>query len=276
MIARSIAAVSEAPEIMEYRLADVGMRYLCLRPKNWSSERTIVVIHGISRNHREHANLFADACLAANTALIVPRFSNRGYRGYQRLRRGRRGLTSAEALRLVLSDAQARLGANTTSGLRLFGFSGGAQFVHRFSLVHPDLVARQVITAAGYYTLPEQATPYPYGLKSSNSSRNLDPRGFLVPTLVLVGERDTERDDDLRANPDLDRLQGQHRLDRARRYVLAIRGFASRSTQTPCCSLQLLKESDHQLATCDERGNLVAKTMRFLVPEASTSRGDGQ
>ena len=274
MIAPSIASVANPPEIKEHRLADVGMRYLCLRPTNWTGERAVTVIHGISRNYAEHAELFAAACLATNTALIVPRFSKRGYRGYQRLRRGRRGLTAAEALQAVLSDAQQQLGGNTTTGLRLFGFSGGAQFVHRFSLVHPDLVGRQVVTAAGYYTLPQRTTPYPYGLKSSRQ-HNLDARGFLVPTRVLVGDRDTVRDEDLRTNPDLDRIQGRHRLDRARRYVLAVRAFAACCGHSPSCSIQLLKNSDHELSTCDGNGGLVDKTMRFLVPDAFVA-GDGE
>ena len=46
----------------------------------------------------------------------------------------------------------------------LFGFSGGAQFAHRYVLAHPDRVAAAGIGAAGWYTFPDSATPYPYGL----------------------------------------------------------------------------------------------------------------
>lgn len=267
MIRSGASAIAPSHELEERRAKDVGMRYLCMRPPQWDGKHVVVAVHGISRNHREHAELFLPECLEQGAALVVPRFSHNGYRGYQRLRTGLRGLTSDQALLAVLEDAQVVLGKPIRNNLLLFGFSGGAQFVHRFSLVHPQLVARQAVAAAGFYTFPRETSRYPYGLAKTKTSPDLDTRGFLLPTKVLVGDRDIERDDDLRVNADLDRSQGRNRLERARRWVLAVRSFSAGLKRTPACSLSLLASCDHCFSTCARDGQLVSRAMQFLLQQ---------
>jgi pimeloyl-ACP methyl ester carboxylesterase len=41
--------------------------------------------------------------------------------------------------------------------LYLSGHSGGAQFVQRYALAHPERVAASVLSSAGWYTFPNPA-----------------------------------------------------------------------------------------------------------------------
>ena len=266
-VSEPITGASVLP--VEQRIADIGMRYTSVVPAGWTGGPTVVAVHGISRNQQEHARAFTAACINAGVALVVPRFSNSGYRGYQRLRPGKRGLSSDQALLAVLEDLQQRVEVPAFGDLRIFGFSGGAQFAHRFALKHPGRVGRLALASAGFYTFPNADVRYPYGLATRAKFGRLDPRGFLVPTKVFVGDRDTERDDDLRVGALVDRLQGRNRFERARRYVLAIRSLAGNAGLPPQCSLELLAGCDHEFGICVDRGKLVDRVLRFLVPETA-------
>ena len=43
----------------------------------------------------------------------------------------------------------------------LVGFSGGAQFAHRFAMLYPGCVRRVVVAAAGWYTYIDPSRPFP-------------------------------------------------------------------------------------------------------------------
>lgn len=250
-------------------LDGIGMRYALAVPRGWRPERLVVAVHGVSRNWRDLAASFVGPCLEIGAALVVPRFSRKGYRGYQRLEYGSRKVPADRALDHVLEDVARRLGLTEIERVGMFGFSGGAQFAHRYTLLRPERVRRQVLTAAGFYTFPETDTPYPYGL--ADDTGGLGPwrlEGYSTPTLVLVGEQDTERDAQLRSNRRLDRLQGRDRVQRARRYVLAVRTAVGSSRGAPECRLELLQNSDHDFLRCVRNADLASRSLRFLFPEA--------
>ncbi|MCG8423699.1 MAG: hypothetical protein MJE77_37855, partial [Proteobacteria bacterium] len=119
-----------------------------------------------------------------------------------------------------------------TDRVRMFGFSGGGQFVHRYAMLHPARVERAVVGAAGWYTFPDPGLPYPLGIDSGTLPADLgfDREGFASnPLLVLVGDRDIDAGAFRRrlwrdwVDYDLDELQGRGRLQRARRWVAAVR-----------------------------------------------------
>lgn len=254
------------PTHQEHRLRSIGMRYVLSRPSDWDEQTVVVAIHGISRNWREHVAAFSPMTAVRRAALIVPRFSRTGYRGYQRLEVGSRGMAADEALLAVLRHAGRRLGTEIDHGLRLFGFSGGAQFVHRFSLLHPQRVRSQVLSAAGFYTMPDERRRFPYGTSRGRRLSSLPTTGFHTPTLVLVGAHDIERDEDLRTSRRLDREQGPTRLERARRYTLAVRAAAAGAGRPAQCTLQILEGCGHLFSECVAQGELVERTTSFLLP----------
>jgi pimeloyl-ACP methyl ester carboxylesterase len=103
--------------------------------------------------------------------------------------------------------------------LRLFGFSGGGQFAHRYALFYPRRVARQVLGAPGWYTFPDPEHRYPLGLRTAPPEwpkLTFNPGRFLrIPTLVLVGEHDNRRDRELNRTRQVDVHQGLDRMERA-------------------------------------------------------------
>ncbi|MDH3421150.1 MAG: hypothetical protein OEM78_16905, partial [Gammaproteobacteria bacterium] len=187
------------------------------------------------------------------------------YRGFQRLEVGRKGIAADHALLNVLDDAAQTFEIGATAEVLLFGYSGGAQFAHRFSLAHPHRVKRQVLAAAGFYTMPDTASRYPFGLALGGRLGSLDVAGLLLPTKVFVGALDTARDPRLRTGRSLDRQQGRNRVERARRFVIATRALAGTCQQPPACFFEISHNCGHSFVECAEKGDLVRKVVDFLV-----------
>jgi pimeloyl-ACP methyl ester carboxylesterase len=99
----------------------------------------------------------------------------------------------------------------------LVGFSGGGQFAHRFALfAHRPQCDRIVACSSGWYTLPDAASPYPYGLGTTQRASDADVRKALATPLHLaVGSADTDPNSSgLRHTAEAD-AQGLNRVQRA-------------------------------------------------------------
>ena len=99
----------------------------------------------------------------------------------------------------------------------LVGFSGGGQFAHRFALfAHRPQCDRIVACSSGWYTLPDAASPYPYGLGTTQRTSDADVRKALATPLHLaVGSADTDPNSSgLRHTAEAD-AQGLNRVQRA-------------------------------------------------------------
>jgi pimeloyl-ACP methyl ester carboxylesterase len=176
----------------------------------------------------------------------------------------------------TLRDAVNVLGIATTK-VTMCGFSGGAQFAHRYALFSPHRVRRLVVASAGYYTYLEAERPYPYGIGPSWLRGDARPEvdAFLrVPTRVLVGERDVERTPDLRTDPALDRRQGSNRLTRALSWVDHLEGEAARRHVASKVSFDLLPGTAHSFNSAVHRGDLVARVVDFLHQTPATRGAD--
>jgi pimeloyl-ACP methyl ester carboxylesterase len=222
--------------------------------------RCLVAVHGISRNDSEIAEHFAPLADHYGIVLVVPRFGADRFPDYQRL--GRRGPEADRALLRLLEQLQAS-GVIAPGKVRLFGHSGGAQFVHRFVMAHPGRVARYVASAAGWYTLPDPSLPFPEGIGSCAERPDLafHPDAFLtVPGHVLVGTRDVSAGPSLRRSGALDAAQGSTRLERARHYVAAMARAAEARGLTPPLRLDTIADAAHRFRGLARRGGIVALT----------------
>jgi poly(3-hydroxybutyrate) depolymerase len=238
---------------------DARQQYLLYVPTRIARGAPILVtVHGISRNVEEHASLFAPYAEEHGVVLVAPFFTGHRNVGYQRLSQGRFGQRADLALNAIVHEVAAATGADGRR-FRLFGFSGGAQFAHRYVLAHPERVISAAIGAAGWYTFPDERTPYPYGLGRSaeRSDLRLDPARFLhVPIAVFVGEEDTAGGESLRRNTLVDRQQGTTRLERARRWVDAMNQAArSRGLPSPA-SCQEVPGIEHSFRQFMQQGGL--------------------
>jgi len=235
--------------------------------------RLLVLVHGISRNVHELVSAFRPLAARHGIALVAPLFDEKGYPGYQRLGLGARAGAVPRhdlVLRHVLAAARGR--ADLPEGpFYMFGHSGGAQFTHRYAMVHPNDVARYALSAAGWYTMPDLALKFPKGMKVAAEVGGLvlDLEAFLrIPACVFAGTADTERNEALRQSAFLDSTEGRTRFERAERWVAAITMAARwRGFDTPF-RFQPVSGAGHDFTDVAERGRIAEMAMTWLLDEA--------
>lgn len=229
----------------------------------------LVAVHGIRRNARQQAELFAQRASALGRPVIAPVFDRQQWPRYQQaVRRGR-----ADLALIALMEGLAREGVWRASQFELFGFSGGAQFAHRFAMMHPQMVTRLTVASAGWYTFPD-AAPFPYGLAARRD--RIDPwsavdedriADFLaIPTQVCVGADDNLRDRNLRAGERIDAQQGENRLVRGIRWAKALRQAAEARGMSSRASFIALSACGHDFRQCVLRGGLD----RIVLPDGAS------
>ena len=240
--------------------ADPSQEYLLYVPGDGGRGAPIFVdTHGISRNVEEHAALFAPYAEKHHVVLVAPCFPEEEFADYQRLGREGHGRRADLALEAILAEVGVLTDASTTK-FYLFGFSGGAQFAHRFAMAHPDRVAGAAIGAAGWYTFPDSGTPYPYGLGPGPGGElrgvRFEPEKFLrVPMTVFVGTADTGSKN-VRRNETVDRQQGVTRLERAQRWTAAMRRAAEARGLEPLVTCETVAGIGHSFRQFMQEGAL--------------------
>jgi poly(3-hydroxybutyrate) depolymerase len=216
----------------------------------------VVSVHGIARNAAAHAYRLMEEAERYGVVVAAPLFSKARYGQYQQLLDAKSGARSDFAL-LDIMDAAQRLSSADASKILLFGYSGGAQFAHRFAMAHPARVTSAVLAAAGWYTFPLLGARYPYGLDAGGATLSFDPHGFLqVKYHVMVGDLDTERDNSLRQSKRLDRAQGHTRVERARNWVQVMQGLARELQVDASVSLLTLPSVGHSFVESVEKAAL--------------------
>lgn len=236
------------------------------------SQPPLVAVHGVQRGARDMAEAFGAAAAARGQVVIAPVFDKHAWPAYQRVVIGGR----ADLALIALLDEVAHEGIADTRRFRLFGYSGGAQFAHRFAMLYPHRIADLVAAAAGWYTMPSVDAPFPYGL-ATEAGRRLPwgPRfaaglgAFLrLPITVLVGENDDVADRRTRSGPLLDARQGGHRLARARRWSAALTAAAQARRLPPSVDLHILPGCAHDFLDCARHGGLIEHAMTPPAPAA--------
>lgn len=231
------------------------------RPK----PRVVVSVHGLSRNALEQANAFAPLCEKIGAVLLVPVFTNDGHPDYQRLGRANRGRRVDRALDRCLEEVAALSGADV-SQFYLHGYSGGAQFSHRYAMAHPHRILTAFVTAAGWYTFPDTRQKYPYGIRYNRQLRDVhfNPERFLhVPMHVLVGQQDTGMAN-VRRTPRVNAQQGTTRVERARNWVKAMNASAESFGLPHSVTLHEVPGVDHSFKSFFSRGELVDRVARII------------
>ncbi len=217
-----------------------------------------VTVHGISRNAREHAKLFAPFADKYGVVVLAPLFSARTHDDYQRLGRTGDAEHAGRVLEAMVEEVGKLTGAKTDR-FYLFGYSGGGQFAHRYAMAHPERVGAYAVGAAGWYTFPDFRLTYPHGLKPGKSRPHMQlvPSRFLaIPATVLVGERDTRSDSALRQTSKVNGQQGKSRLERGRRWVTAMQQAAKDQGLTGSFDFVELPQCGHSFKQCMQRGNM--------------------
>ena len=154
----------------------------------------LVAVHGTGRRVERMRDELADFAELHGVVVLAPLFpvgiggpdDVDNYKGILF-----EGIRYDELLLSMLAQAAKRWRLDTDRVL-LAGFSGGGQFAHRFTYLHPERVRAVSIGAPGRVTLPDDA-PWPHGLggvvEIFGSSVDLS-RIETVPTQVVVGADD--------------------------------------------------------------------------------------
>lgn len=232
--------------------------FLYVPQRGGANAPVFVTVHGISRNAREHAERFASFAERYGVVLIAPYFSKDRFPDYQRLGRKGKGERADLALDRIV-DEVGRLTGAQAGKLFLFGYSGGAQFVHRYTLAHPERVAKVVLGAPGWYTFPDPTVKYPKGIAQAKSLPGVafDPSGFLaIPTCVLVGERDVRQDVALNKSPKIEQQQGATRLERGEHWIAAMTRAAEAQGLKTSYTFHTLPRSRHSFTQSMRRGRM--------------------
>ena len=182
----------------------------------------LVTIHGMGGEGKGFcADLLAQA--EANGWVIVsPTFNYRDYKIVSNVVADEQMMMPR--LRTIIDDLPTRTGLSFRSQVLLYGFSRGAQMVHRFAEWYPEKVLAVALFSAGSYTMPRttmtmNGTPqnmaYPFGVADLGAYNG----GFFnevafrgVKFFVGVGGADANPGDVPR---DWDVVQGTTRVARA-------------------------------------------------------------
>lgn len=246
--------------------SDPGQAYLLYVPASRNAELPLVVsIHGTARNADAHARLLSAYAEIYGVVLLAPHFSASEYGDYQRLGRNGRGRRADLALNRMVAEVCALTGA-PPERLHLFGFSGGAQFAHRYAMAYPHRIACAVIANAGWYTFPDPEVSFPQGIRSTRKLPGLrfDAEAFLrVRMTVLVGTEGQRRSPP-RQSARLDREQGVTRLERARNWVAAMQAAGQAIGVAPQVSCEELPGRIRSFRSAVLRGGLADRVFEAM------------
>lgn len=242
-----------------------------ITPAKAVSAPPVVVVHGITRGMDEMIAGLTPRAQVTGRTLVVPHFSKNHWPRYQLGTCKQR----ADWALLRLMSALIADGGVMPGRFDLSGFSGGAQFAHRFAWLYPRAMDRLCVTAPGWWTFPDTRTAWPYGMTGASGrdaaqgfrlAANLRP--FLDRQIVVcVGSDDVERDGNLRQGTEIDAQQGHTRVDRALRWGEAARACARELGLVPQLSVRMLQGCGHNFTECVTRANLERD---FVAPAAAS------
>lgn len=189
----------------------------------------VIVMHGVDRNADDYAANWRGLVREHGFRVYAPEFSDADFPGaamYNLGGIGTDGPYAYSAIEPLFSAISERGGS--AEGYYLFSHSAGAQFVHR-AVLFEDLP--RLITAfsanAGWYTLPDADTAWPYGLDGVPVDDAAVGQWLGRPLVVLLGDQDTDpRDRNLRRTAEA-MAQGEHRYARGAYFMRAARDRAA-------------------------------------------------
>ena len=238
-----------------------------IQPSTARKAPPLVAVHGLNREAEAMAGLLAARADATGRTIVLPIFDRLSWPRFQRAACPQRSDWALLDLLQVLRD-EGWIGAETPD---MSGFSGGAQFAHRFAWLYPNAVARLCLVAPGWWTFPDARGPHPLGIGadgrgggSSAFRLRANLAGFLDREIrVMVGALDVEQDKNLRQDPAIMTQQGSDRVARARNWTAAAIRAARQLGIRPRIGFRLMNDCGHSFGDCVANGSLG----RAFVPE---------
>ena len=230
----------------------------------------VLVVHGLNRETELMTRLLASQADVTGRTIVLPVFDRTSWPRFQRAA----GKDRADWALLSLLEILRSEGWIGDATPDMSGFSGGAQFVHRFAWLYPDVVGRLCLVAPGWWTFPDMRGVYPYAMGTgcpNDTAAAFRLRANLMRFLdrditVMVGELDVQQDRNLRQDPYVMEQQGSNRVVRARMWTAAALRASRRLGLSPRIRFELMRECGHGFGDCVANGALV----RSFVPFGQT------
>ena len=235
-------------------------------PEKVNDETMVLfIIHGASRTAEGYLEDFLPHIQEKNLIAVAPKFSKDFYPHYAFLNRsaidGKKLPAASPKLDNVLGDIFEVLSSKhkiRNDKYRIYGHSGGAQFVQRYLLFsHDSRIDKAVLANAGFYTFMNQNL-YPYGLKDMELDDEEIQRVFRTKVALYVGENDTDRNF---KNLKGARAQGKNRLVRGEAFFLSLVSYAEEREIPFRWQYQIIKNVGH------DNGGMVAGAAYFILED---------
>ena len=227
-----------------------------------ASSKVVFALHGGSRDAEGVRNNMIQKSIEYNFVLIAPKFSSQNFSLGDGYNLGNVYVDGDNPSTSTLNDEEEwsfsiiePLFDSVVSSLslieekyNLFGFSAGAQFVHRFIQFKPNARFNKVVAgAAGWYTVPDNNIPFPYGLDNSILT-NTNLSNLLSKDLYIqVGALDNDPNSvGLRHNEYAD-AQGLNRVTRAVHFFESGQNIAESNNYSLNWSLHIIQGAGHNL-----------------------------
>ena len=222
-------------------------------PEKVNDETMVLfIIHGASRTAEGYLEDFLPLIQEKNLIAVAPKFSKDSYPHYAFLNHsaidGKKLPGGTPNINNVLGDIFEIISSKynvRNDKYRIYGHSGGAQFVQRYLLFSSDSrIDKAVLANAGFYTFMNQNL-YPYGLRGINLNDDEIKRVFRTKVALYVGENDTESNfKDLKGA----RAQGKNRLVRGETFFLNLVSYAEEVEMPLRWQYQIIKNVGHDNA----------------------------
>lgn len=196
----------------------------------------VLVFHGAGRNANDYRDNWIELAKKYNLLIIAPEFSKEFYPKSRSYNLGNMfdeddNPISEENWSYSIVEPIFDFVVTSINGSQktydIFGHSAGSQFVHRLLTYKDNLRANRCIAAnAGWYTFLDQNIDFPYGLKNSIADGDDINRIMQKNLIVLLGDIDTLRTNNLRVTPEAD-TQGLTRYARGHSYFYAAEKIAT-------------------------------------------------
>ena len=222
-------------------------------PEEVNDETMILfIIHGASRDAKGYLKDFFPHIQGKNLIAVAPQFSEDYYPHYAFLNRsqidGKKLTTDSPKLDNVLGDIFEVLSSQhkiRNDKYRIYGHSGGAQFVQRYLLFSNDSrIDKAVLANAGFYTFMNQNL-FPYGLRGVDLDDEEIKRFLRTKVALYVGENDTKRNFKKLKGA---RAQGKNRLVRGETFFLSLVSYAEEFEMPFRWQYQIIKNVGHENA----------------------------
>ena len=204
--------------------------YFLYLPKNAATRgplQVLVTVHGMGGDGPSFCQNLINRADADGFAIIAPTFQYHDYKVTANVTADDSAMLPH--LKQIIDQLPERTGLTFKGKVILYGFSRGAQIVHRFAEFYPEQVLAVALFSAGSYTLPQTAMTtagvpqnmaFPFGVADLSQYGSKDAFNSLafrqIHFFVGVGGSDTNPGDTPR---DWDITEGTTRVARAQTFA---------------------------------------------------------